>query len=1282
MFPEKIPRLSHAGAIQQSHPGVPTSNNPHSVGEGKDGEAICVASWLTGGWLTTITPSSSTMPKTRKKSEPKKSVQDGNQTSNRSFEFPARWELKAQGNRLMGGQGGRGIGGKQAPAPPAARVPIGWQRVIEGGAVAYISPSGTVLSSVEEVKTYLLTDGTCKCGLECPLVVHEVFCFDPRSEVTGRGQEPWRAGQDMTKLCNHRRKVVAMAALCRSIQVSQVALPGRRSGKGGTVECRDPGGLSLKGQDIKDHAPYSAGPCPSAPPSPVARNGNSSTPQVLICPPSNGSLSLSHINSHQSHWSHGSPRKPASLDSAHSPHSCNGIIQRCPRPLNSQNHNLVLGPHHTLGSHLALGPTASSWLGPPMPDPPLPPPSPPSPSCVSLGVGYGLGSPGSDPGPATYPNGSRSSRPPLSPLPKHPLPGGESTLHPSNSPNPNAAHRPQTHTAPNDQSSFRSPGALWPTALGAGGSGGNLGLTQLNQQHATATFPASSLLSAAAKAQLTGQNHIQHQNQSNNTNAVYSLLQPRPCSAPSPTQNTPLGTAYCVTLQHKSPTMLSGLTEPRPPHLASHSSSSTSPPTNSDSSHPHLEKQRAHLSVTLPSSLSGSSHEQRLRPPSAQPLSALLGMLSAQNVQATTLATLIPAPVPELNHAHFSPPDSPLIGVTETTETIPSGSAHRRCHAHTSTTPSAVSSSVPQDLSNGIRGSGPDKAAIGAAHQNQTTNGFLRAMDPHSYSGTKPADGHSPGNPPPPPATPGATPIQTAGDAPGPLQLAESFPFLSQDQLLQLLSTAPGLPSLLTPPILSSLPIGVWVGGQQAQAPPSVLGTRGDLPVDFLGILNAPPSTVASPDPAPSTAPPSVPPPDKIIGTAPYVTPGPASDPDPALGVELCEKPGLQALLLASVLLGQQATPILPLPGLGPLGVELPQQQQQFLSGLEGGAVEKDSPLTGPGLLEALQRWLLPTPPPDPPDPPKPPLQPHPQVPLPSLSLDSASALGCVSELADLSVTSPVQGKSSPPPPVMPPGVLGDLAALSSIGGFHNLLGPGPLLPGLGVPLIPGLHPLTCLLNGVQLCVGEEKPTGTQEVPSPAPQEDAAANQLGRERVRGPAGGQKCTGRSAAVLDPYASFMDTIYTSYLQASSSSALPSSYPLAPPLAPPPVTPPSLSPRRACSLRNPEPPRLSIDAAQSPARGTPKPSEGQPSPPPLGRALLEEAKTDCASLCPYSNGLPSSGASGHQGACWPLPQGPRSPGVQHSWDPKPKGPPDLGGGAGVQVGGARRGRKRRQV
>lgn len=39
---------------------------------------------------------------------------------------------------------------------------------------------------------------------------------EPNSHPVGKTE------QDMTKLCNHRRKVVAMAALCRSMQASQL----------------------------------------------------------------------------------------------------------------------------------------------------------------------------------------------------------------------------------------------------------------------------------------------------------------------------------------------------------------------------------------------------------------------------------------------------------------------------------------------------------------------------------------------------------------------------------------------------------------------------------------------------------------------------------------------------------------------------------------------------------------------------------------------------------------------------------------------------------------------------------------------------------------------------------------------------------------------------------------------------------------------------------------------------------------------------------------------------
>lgn len=93
-----------------------------------------------------------------------------------------------------------------------------------------------------------------------------------------------------------------------------------------------------------------------------------------------------------------------------------------------------------------------------------------------------------------------------------------------------------------------------------------------------------------------------------------------------------------------------------------------------------------------------------------------------------------------------------------------------------------------------------------------------------------------------------------------------------------------------------------------------------------------------------------------------------------------------------------------------------------------------------------------------------------------------------------------------------------------------------------------------------------------------------------------------------------------IYTSFLQVNERDSYPE-------------LPPPLSPRRACSVHNPDLTRLGLDTAQSqsPARGTPKPSEDPSTPPPCD-APLEEAKTD-GSAAVYSNGI-GSGAEGRGG------------------------------------------------
>lgn len=180
------------------------------------------------------------------------------------------------------------------------------------------------------------------------------------------------------------------------------------------------------------------------------------------------------------------------------------------------------------------------------------------------------------------------------------------------------------------------------------------------------------------------------------------------------------------------------------------------------------------------------------------------------------------------------------------------------------------------------------------------------------------------------PAAPTSDLSNPASDPTVSLPLAEAFPFMSQEQLLQLLTSNAGLPSLL-PPFLGSLPLGIWTGqssapgGAQPQQPAggilnqgSPLNMLSDLPLNLVSLLNPPASAPTLP-----------------------------SSP----GVDGAEKPpGLQALLMASLLLGQNPAAMLPLPALN-------LEQQVFP---EGVSLEKtpgllDSVLMGPGLLEALQ---------------------------------------------------------------------------------------------------------------------------------------------------------------------------------------------------------------------------------------------------------------------------------------------------------------------------------------
>ncbi|XP_069688774.1 nuclear receptor coactivator 6-like isoform X2 [Periplaneta americana] len=102
------------------------------------------------------------------------------------------------------------------PVVPTITVPFGWKRLHINGAIVYISPSNTALSSLDHLKEYLQTQGTCKCGLECPLKCDTVFNFDPKVATRPWAMPPSDStvtSADLTKLCNHKRKLLAMATL-------------------------------------------------------------------------------------------------------------------------------------------------------------------------------------------------------------------------------------------------------------------------------------------------------------------------------------------------------------------------------------------------------------------------------------------------------------------------------------------------------------------------------------------------------------------------------------------------------------------------------------------------------------------------------------------------------------------------------------------------------------------------------------------------------------------------------------------------------------------------------------------------------------------------------------------------------------------------------------------------------------------------------------------------------------------------------------------------------------
>lgn len=921
----------------------------------------------------------------------------------------------------------------------------------------------------------------------------------------------------------------------------------------------------------------------------------------------------------------------------------------------------------------------------------------------------------------------------------------------------------------------------------------------LNRMPHPSTFPASSLLSAAAKAQLVNQvsqgsppgsvdsslevfkEAQQHKSKVTNSTLHHSHAPPpSPTSACPGPHPTPLHPSHSASLpqaaergaahrkrQRRSPTvfnMVRGaqqlLNGPRvAPTESAHTAINLSTPRSSTSAllnhNLPLEKQLLPGQTRLPAphSLSRTKGQSEaldftagspltLEPPT-QPLSALLHLLSIQNAQNASadgngdtkhmnkLSFSIPytkqtntnpalSPAPPTVQTEASPPHrlSPS-GLSKCTSLPHSSSSPRttsgssfsqasllESSAHISANSSSLSdlsqcpstSPKPLDLSTHVlallaassapvtQGDTPLSVNSMSSQENHCTGEEESGcLDPKETPVTKPTGSTSPSSLADLSQAGPQTP-SVVGDS-GSLPLAEAFPFMNQEQLLQLLSSG-SLPSLLDPAVLASLPLGgLWLGGQQGQLgptnpPPQALPSLSEQQPEQLLLQ---PQDSTNPDqhkqmnplfpllPLLSTAQGELP--LNLLGLVNTIPP--AASPTSLQGQDtdltLSDKAGLQALLMASLLLGQQHASLLPLSGLGQVSLEVPLQQPP----LDSLSLDKPPGLMDPSGLLELPQGLLPLsagsegqlllPPPttflplnpalltaalssaelhSPPNPQIGPAQ-QPQPTPPQMQADGVDTL----------IPLPLQSKDNPLlqqllPALLNPTVLGDL---SNIAGLQNLVGLGPssiLLPpvqasALGMPLLQGPDGTINLLNNLQLSIAtspeEEKPVST-ETETSAPQEDIPANQMTPEGlppdVPPPVVPHKAPG-AKPVIDPYTSFMDTIYTSFLQVSAreqeEGARSSPFCALPPVSFPletlsPPTPPlsqasapvSLSPRRACSLRNPDLSRLHLEAAaHSPAQGTPKPTEDghRKTVPPV---YLEEAQTDCtrpAAVCPYT-------------------------------------------------------------
>ncbi|WAR04663.1 MBD5-like protein [Mya arenaria] len=102
--------------------------------------------------------------------------------------------------------------------PKPVTVPHGWLRTVENNTVVYYSPTSERLMCKDSVRQYLLSDGTCKCGLQCPLHMDAVFNF--RADVGTALPTTLEDHLPGTHLCKYRAQKSVTLQLALTVGVS------------------------------------------------------------------------------------------------------------------------------------------------------------------------------------------------------------------------------------------------------------------------------------------------------------------------------------------------------------------------------------------------------------------------------------------------------------------------------------------------------------------------------------------------------------------------------------------------------------------------------------------------------------------------------------------------------------------------------------------------------------------------------------------------------------------------------------------------------------------------------------------------------------------------------------------------------------------------------------------------------------------------------------------------------------------------------------------------------